>query len=127
MKPAKKTTDRSRFIKKYHEHEDWRSYKNALGRKEKGTGIYVLYKDDEVYYIGLSKRSLRSRLTGHAMRDSHKGKWNNFSYFQISKTRYIKDVESLLLRIVHPKGNKVKGTFKRKYNLARKKPNPSKQ
>jgi len=124
MKRTKKTTDRSRLIKKHHEHVDWSSYREALGRKEQGRGIYVLYEDDEVYYIGLSTRSLRSRLAGHATRDKHKGKWNNFSFFQIGRTRYIKDVESLLLRIVHPKGNKVAGTFKKKYNLAHRKPNP---
>lgn len=72
-----------------------------------------------MYYIGLSKRSLRGRLRSHAQRDRHKGKWDSFSFYRIDKTRYIKDVESLLLRILKPKGNRVAGKFGRKYNLAK--------
>ena len=116
------------MVKKHLEHEDWKSYREALGKKGRGRGIYVLYKGEEVYYIGLSKSSLRSRIRGHATRDRHKGKWDNFSFFQIGRTKYIKDTESLLLKIYKPRGNKVHGRFKKKYNLAlkKKKINPSK-
>jgi hypothetical protein len=49
------------------------------------------------------------------------------SMFSMRTMKFIiKDVESLLLRIVHPKGNKVAGTFKKKYNLAHRKRNPLK-
>jgi hypothetical protein len=127
MKKDKKISDRSRLVKKHLEHVDWKLYREALGKKERGRGIYVLYKGDEVYYIGLSKCSLRSRLRRHASRDRHKGKWDNFSFFQIGRTKYIKDTESLLLKIFKPRGNKMLGRFKKKYDLARrKKPNAPK-
>jgi len=40
-------------------------------------------------------------------------------FYRIGKTKYIKDVESLLLRVFRPKGNRVVGKFGRKYHLAR--------
>ena len=120
MLVSKTKSDKSRLVKKHLELADWKSYKEALGSKKKGHGIYVLYKGDEIYYVGLSKRSLRGRLKSHALRDRHKGKWDKFSFYQIGRTKYIKDIESLLLRVIKPKGNKVTGKFKRKYNLIRK-------
>ena len=115
----KKASDKSKLVKKHLELVDWRSYKQALGRKQKGRGIYVLYKGDRIYYIGLSKRSLRGRIRRHALIDRHKGKWDRFSFYQIGRKRYIKDVEALLLRIIRPKGNRVVGRFKKRYNLAK--------
>jgi len=120
MKKEKNVSNRSKLIKKHHESVDYNSYREALGSKQRGKGIYVLYKGDNVYYIGLSKRSLRGRIRKHATRDRHKGKWDKFSFYQIGKTKYIKDVESLLLRVFRPKGNRVAGRFKKKYNLAKK-------
>ncbi len=117
----KKTSDKNRLIKKFYENAALAEYVNAPGSKQKGRGIYVLYAKDRVYYIGLSKRSLRSRLRRHALRDRHRGKWDNFSFYRVGRTKYIKDIESLLLRVVKPKGNKVLGRFKKKYNLAKRK------
>ena len=120
MKKDKKTSDRSKLVKKHLESVDCNLYREALGSKQRGKGIYILYKGDNVYYIGLSKRSLRGRIRKHATKDRHKGKWDKFSFYQIGKTKYIKDVESLLLRVFRPKGNRVAGRFKRRYNLAKK-------
>lgn len=117
----KKSSDKNKLVKKYLENKNWKSYKDALGSKQRGRGIYALYKKDSVYYIGLSKKSLRGRLRKHALKDRHKNKWNTFSFYQISKTKYIKDIESLLLRIFRPKRNRAIGRFKKKYNLARSK------
>ncbi|MEK7846941.1 MAG: GIY-YIG nuclease family protein, partial [Nitrospinota bacterium] len=89
----KKKSDKSKLVKKYLEHKNWESYKEALGTNQRGTGMYILYNDNEVYYIGLSKRSLRGRLRKHATKDRHKGKWNNFSFYQIGRKKYIKDIE----------------------------------
>lgn len=119
MKKDKKTSDRSKLVKKHLEFVDCNSYREALGSKQRGKGIYILYKGDNVYYIGLSKRSLRGRIRKHATKDRHKGKWDKFSFYQIGKTKYIKDVESLLLRVFRPEGNRVAGRFKRRYNLAK--------
>jgi hypothetical protein len=105
-------SDRGRLVRKYWEKKSASELSDALGRASGGRGIYVLYKGRKVYYVGLSKVSIRSRLRSHAKSKRHKGKWNRFSFYQIGKTRYIKDVESLLLRIIQPKGNSVSGKFR---------------
>ena len=116
----KRKSDKNKLVKKFLEHRKWDDYKLALGKKSRGRGVYVLYKDEKIYYIGLSKSSLRSRLRQHATKDRHKSKWNNFSFYQIGKAKYIKDSESLMLRIFRPIGNRISGKFNRKYNIARK-------
>jgi len=112
-----KTSSRNKLIKKWAEHANWKKYKFALGKKQRGKGIYVLYKGDKIYYIGRSGSSLRSRIKKHSLKDRHKRKWDNFSFYQILKTKYIGDIERLLLRIYKPKGNINLGRFKRKYKL----------
>jgi hypothetical protein len=116
-----KQSDKNRLIKNYVEHQDCNSYKNALGYKQRGQGIYILYDGDDVYYIGLSKRSLRSRLRQHHTRDRHKGHWDNYSFYQISRTNYIKDIETVLLKTFRPTGNAVSGKFRSRYNLVKSK------
>lgn len=116
----KKKLERSKLVKWYFEHRERKDYKFALGRKKRGRGIYVLYKGNKIYYIGLSKSSLRNRLRNHALKDRHKGKWNNFSFYQVGRTKFIKDIETLFLRICEPAGNKISGRFKKKYDLGRK-------
>ncbi|TSC74092.1 MAG: excinuclease ABC subunit C [Parcubacteria group bacterium Gr01-1014_33] len=116
---VKLKTEKSKLVKKFHENLAWTSFSNALNSRQKGRGIYILYKQGKIYYVGLSKRSLRGRIRRHALRDRHKGKWDTFSFYQIGKVKYIKDIESLLLRIISPKGNKIAGRFQRKYNLAK--------
>jgi predicted GIY-YIG superfamily endonuclease len=71
------------------------------------SGIYTLYNDDRVYYIGLAK-NLRGRIRWHR-KDKHAGKWNKFSVFIIEKVKYLKDIETLILHISQPKGNKTQG------------------
>ena len=96
MSKNKKTTDRSRLIKKYYENLSWNSFRNALGSKQRGQGIYVLYGRGKIYYVGLSKRSLRGRIRRHALKDRHKGKWDTFSFYQIGRKKYIKEERRLL-------------------------------
>jgi len=45
------------------------------------------------------------------------GKWTHFSAYLIRKTNHIDEIETLLLRIADPKGNKVKGKLKGSRNL----------
>lgn len=113
----KKKSDKSKLVKRHLEHESCDSYIRALGKDQKGTGVYVLYSGAEIHYIGLSTNSLRRRISKHAKRDRHRGHWDNFSFYQITRKQYIKDIESLLLRIYRPEGNKIGGRFKSKYNL----------
>jgi len=71
------------------------------------SGIYALYDNQKLYYVGLAK-NLKSRVKKHR-KDRHAKKWNKFSIYIIKKTKFLKDVETILLRVIDPKGNKVKG------------------
>ena len=79
----------------------------------KGRGIYALYDNHGLYYVGLTKRSLASRIRRHTS-DRHKGKWKRFSWYQIPNLKYSKDMETAILRIINPKGNRVKGKIRKK-------------
>lgn len=95
------------------------AFRKRLRKMMRGwAGIYALYRDDKLYYVGLAKSSFW-RLWGHFKRDHHAGKWNNFSVFRFKKVRYLKDLETLILHISKPKGNKVRGTIPKDYELTR--------
>jgi hypothetical protein len=70
-------------------------------------GVYALYKNESLYYVGLAS-NLMGRVNHH-LKDRHAGKWNRFSVYLTSNGQHIKPIESLLLRIVNPKGNRVPG------------------
>ena len=82
--------------------------------KGKGSGIYALYDNHGLYYVGLTTSSLRSRITQHRQHNPRFKKWQRFSWYQIPKLKYTKDMESAILRIINPKGNKVKGKLKKR-------------
>jgi len=74
-------------------------------------GIYALYKNNVLYYVGLARKlRLKGRVKSH-LRDRHAGKWNAFSMYFVRSERYLKDLESLAIRIAYPKGNKARGKF----------------
>lgn len=73
-------------------------------------GIYALYRNDKLYYVGLAT-NLRGRVNQH-LRDRHAGRWNYFSLYLARSERHMKELESLALRIADPKGNKVRGRLK---------------
>ncbi len=113
-----KKTDRGKLVKKWGEgffinqiHD-----KEIPRHKTKGRGLYALYKNDKLVYVGLTKSSIRGRIKDH-LRDDKKGKWNRFSFYQVKRIKYIKDIETLILRIGKPKLNKRKGTFRSKYRV----------
>jgi hypothetical protein len=87
--------------------------------KTRGCGIYALFNGKRLYYLGLTNRSLRWRIRKHT-RDSHKGKWTHFSFYQIRRAKYTKDMETILLRIIQPPGNKIKGRFPSRQRLSTK-------
>ena len=78
-------------------------------------GVYALYNNDKVVYVGLAK-DLRMRLNNH-LRDRHAKKWDSFSVYLIIDNKHIKELESLILRIVKPKNNKQRGKFIRSENI----------
>lgn len=78
-------------------------------------GIYALYKNDRLYYVGLA--SDLHRRVRHHLKGRLAGKWNSFSIYLVKDVKHIKELESLVLRIVQPKGNQQKGKFKNSQNL----------
>jgi hypothetical protein len=78
-------------------------------------GVYALYHKQKLYYVGLAT-NLMSRLKIH-LRDRHRGAWDRFSVFLTMHNEHMKELESLLLRINQPNGNKVGGKFIKSQNL----------
>jgi hypothetical protein len=77
--------------------------------------IYALFRRGKLYYVGLA-RNLRGRLKQH-LRDRHGDSWDRFSVYLTIGDTHMKELESLILRIVQPAGNRQKGKFHRSENL----------
>jgi len=67
-------------------------------------GVYALYDGSELYYVGKST-DLKSRVNQH-LRDRHLASWTHFSLYLVRDESHINEIESLLIRIANPKGNK---------------------
>ncbi len=80
-------------------------------------GIYALYRKSKLYYVGLAS-NLRSRLEAH-LRDRHGDSWDRFSVYLTIGDGHLRDLESLVLRIIKPTGNKQKGKFREAENIQR--------
>ncbi len=80
-------------------------------------GVYALYRKKKLYYVGLA-RDLRGRLRTH-LRDKHGESWDRFSMYLTVGDDHIRELESLVLRIVRPTGNRQTGKFARAQNLRR--------
>lgn len=80
---------------------------NIIGNS---SGVYALYDGNELYYVGKSTE-LRKRVKQH-LRDRHLASWTHFSLYLVRKVEHIHEIESLLIRIANPKGNRI--FFKRK-------------
>jgi hypothetical protein len=88
--------------------------RDLIGRQ---SGVYALYRKSTLYYVGLANK-LTSRLKAH-LRDRHKNDWDNFSIYLTNNSKHMKEIESLLLQIAKPKGNKVGGKPSGSENLKR--------
>src|ERR1035437_7161580 len=81
-------------------------YQHLIRKYIRGrNGVYALYRGDRLYYVGLAK-NLRTRVKQH-LKDCHHESWDRFSVYLTIGTGFIKEMESLLLRISQPPGNKV--------------------
>lgn len=67
-------------------------------------GIYALYDERELYYVGKSI-DLKKRVNRH-LQDRHKASWSYFSLYLVRNADHISEIESLLVRISSPKGNR---------------------
>lgn len=86
-----------------------------VGRR---TGVYSLYRKGKLYYAGLAS-NLRSRLKTH-LKDRHKDSWDSFSVYLTIGDHHLRELESLILRVVQPPGNHQLGKFSGAENLWRK-------
>lgn len=76
-----------------------------------GPGVYVLYRDDDPYYIGKTSRPLTKRLAQHALKPNARryNFWNYFSAFQLSEAVHRDEIEAILISAMptanssHPK------------------------
>ncbi len=83
--------------------------KTVIGKK---SGIYVLTekrkRKERLYYVGVASK-LPKRLARH-LKDRHREGWNQFSFYRIGP-KYLRQVESLLIRVARPRGNSQKGSL----------------
>jgi len=94
------------------------SFKDGLDEIMRGyAGVYALYRKRKLYYVGLAS-NLYWRIRGHT-KNKHKGKWDSFAIFRITRVRYLKDIETLLLNVADPPGNSVSGHLHRDADLTR--------
>ena len=80
-------------------------------------GVYALYRRGKLYYVGLAS-NLPTRL-GHHLKDRHSQSWDRFSVYLTIGDTHLRELESLVLRIVKTKGNKQKGKFIKSEDLRR--------
>jgi hypothetical protein len=78
-------------------------------------GIYALYKDGELVYVGLAT-DLLTRLDHH-LKDRHKGKWDSFSVYISKNDIHLRELETLVMRISYPKNNRQTGRFLKAINI----------
>ncbi|MGC2477642.1 MAG: GIY-YIG nuclease family protein [Candidatus Sulfotelmatobacter sp.] len=74
-----------------------------------GPGVYVLYRDDEPYYVGHADR-LRFRLWCHAVKpnDQYYHFWNFFSAFAVEEKEYRNEIEGVLIAAMPAVANSAK-------------------
>jgi hypothetical protein len=85
-------------------------YQNILKDYVKGRhGVYALYRRGHLYYVGLAS-NLRNRLKKYLI-DRHAQTWDSFSVYLTIKDSHLHELETLILKIASPKGNKQSGNF----------------
>ena len=90
-------------------------FKKEIKKMLKGnSGLYVLYDDNELYYVGITSKDLFLRLSQHT-KDKHKNRWDKFSVFIVGRGKYLKDIETIVHLISDPPANVSKGRFKKHY------------
>ena len=69
-------------------------------------GVYALYDDMGLYYVGKSI-DLKGRVKYH-LKDRHAASWTHFSLYLLRHVEHVGEMESLLICITDPRGNKVR-------------------
>jgi len=92
------------------------NYQSILKEYVKGRhGVYALYRNGNLYYVGLAS-NLRNRLKAH-LKDRHAQTWDSFSVYLTIKDSHLHELETLILKIASPKGNRISGNFVKAQNL----------
>ena len=89
--------------------------KDVLAENMQQPGVYVLYRDDEPYYIGKTSKPLLKRLSTHALKPNARryNFWNYFSAFEITNATHRDEVEAILISAM-PTANSSRPKFDRK-------------
>jgi hypothetical protein len=120
LKVARKKK-KSGLLLQHLENVSWKvleDYRNVVRDMIRGrTGVYALYYRKKLYYVGLAS-NMMGRLKTH-LKDRHNGEWDRFSVYLTADSKHIKELESLLLRISKPEGNRQTGNFAGAKNLLR--------
>lgn len=83
----------------------------AFLKEHEKQGLYALYKKNgELYYVGRASNLLQ-RLGTHTG-DLHGKKWDKLAIYIIDEKLTLHDVESLLIAVSQPEGNKNRGRLK---------------
>lgn len=91
-------------------------YQGILKEYVKGRhGVYALYRNGNLYYVGLAS-NLRNRLKAH-LKNRHAQTWDSFSVYLTINDSHLHELETLILKIASPKGNKISGNFIKAQNL----------
>lgn len=121
--PERRATTKGALIKGMTRHLPSEILDNPIFRKKlqelmRGyAGIYALYDGERPYYVGLTT-NLFGRVNHH-LRDRHKGEWDHFVIFRIKKVDYLKDIETLITRLMPWPGNRVRGNVPRDGDINR--------
>lgn len=80
-------------------------------KKHERQGLYALYgKNGELYYVGRASHLL-GRLSTHRS-DLHGKKWDKLAIYILDEGLTLHEVESLLIAVSKPEGNKNRGRLK---------------
>ena len=66
--------------------------------------LYFLYSKDRLYYVGKASQQGWRRVFQH-QKNRHKNQWNKFVILCVKK-KYLTTLESLLIAVANPPGNK---------------------
>lgn len=78
-------------------------------------GICAPYRGKKLHYTGLTG-NLLGRIKWH-QRDRHRNKWDHFAIFRIQWGRYLRDIDTLILNLVEPPGDRANGKLRRDADL----------
>jgi hypothetical protein len=101
---------KSILVKGYKERMDLEEFEKDNTIVPEKPGVYSLYHNDNLYYVGKSLTNIRERIYAHNKPTSRKyGNWNNFSFYLMpfkKRMKYIHDTEALIIRIATTLRNK---------------------